>query len=343
MKADELSHSGKIEIPDAPSVSPDPHGIGGKAYSMHKAGVESLPEGIENTVKGLPGPKGPYGPTTTLGAAVTDSRGNRKILVDLNKPGTMETEFAWIPEPGSVSEVLEEELEDNRNNKVAEWARTREEFSGDEPQRISQFKTIDGTTLSLDILALHQLLAPATEPSANPRATKLINTKGEQTGELMNPEERFKFLEDTCKIVNEVAERADLEFKAGNQDALKWGLIRISNILGLATVITHTFEDGNGRTSRVISLFARDGVDTENKEWTSNLKTLAAERPTEEGVFRIYGFIPKAKGDTKSEVWQNSIQGAAREELSLDQSGQTLYEREKFDYFTSPFRDDVLK
>jgi hypothetical protein len=66
---------------------------------------------------------------------------------------------------------------------------------------------------------------------------------------------------------------------------------RFGDALALATVLLHPFNDGNGRTARIIGLLFRDDFDYDLSE---SLAVLAKSRDTirREGGFMVNGYIP---------------------------------------------------
>lgn len=67
---------------------------------------------------------------------------------------------------------------------------------------------------------------------------------------------------------------------------------RVGDVLALATVLLHPFEDGNGRTARIMGLVYRPGFDsTEFKEDFDQLAE-PRDRSRARGGFVISGYIP---------------------------------------------------
>ena len=69
---------------------------------------------------------------------------------------------------------------------------------------------------------------------------------------------------------------------------------RVGDVLALGTVLLHPFQDGNGRTARVIGSLFRDSYDNP-EEYVSDFSVLAEPRDIarSRGGFQINGYVPR--------------------------------------------------
>jgi prophage maintenance system killer protein len=184
---------------------------------------------------------------------------------------------------------------------------------------------------------IHKLVAPEVNQSPQESPASLYrdnNGVKVKTNELMGPDNRLQFIEDTLEQVKSLLQEVDSQDPQSQEAAL----VRISNAIALATVITHTFEDGNDRTARTLALLIRGGIPILQED-IDKLELVSSNRPTDATSRRITSFIPAYRSDDPQEIWQKSIDSAISKDLPLTKGGQEQYERVK--EFFSPFIDTL--
>lgn len=185
----------------------------------------------------------------------------------------------------------------------------------------------DNTTaegLLAAITLLHTALAPDIphEPSTVARTIKNPRT-GEITANLMQPEDRMPFFSHAADLIKKLGETV----RVGDEQSY---LNRAGNILALATVLSHTFEDGNGRTARTLAHAVRSGSEV-NDETRGDFEVVSKNRG--DSGFRIISYVPVKESLNLS---PSEILDAAAS-LDIPLSDQTAYQNRAHEHFTVPY------
>lgn len=100
---------------------------------------------------------------------------------------------------------------------------------------------------------------------------------------------------DRDGILAKALENAKLVTEKYRRDggSLEDALQRCGNLAAFGLVLAHTYEDGNGRTARIIGELVHNGCDSTNPESVSNLATLSASRPN--AGFIMNSYIPSGE------------------------------------------------
>ncbi len=102
--------------------------------------------------------------------------------------------------------------------------------------------------------ALHDVLVPDVESMPTNYAMKLRNKSGELTRVLATPDMRAGIYQQAAEYIRQLAE---MRRESTDDDAF---LARAANIVALAIVQAHAYENGNGRTARVAAELICDGI-----------------------------------------------------------------------------------
>lgn len=141
-----------------------------------------------------------------------------------------------------------------------------------------------------DLIAASTLIHAEVAPNADINPTdfsmKMSSPEGVTTAVLMDPEKRYDFLKYATDKIQELGKT----LKPGDERGF---LDRAANIVGMATVLAHSFEDGNGRTSRTLAYAIKEGYDPDNQDRLEDFKAVATERPKE--GYKMLGIIPYDK------------------------------------------------
>lgn len=143
---------------------------------------------------------------------------------------------------------------------------------------------------------LHSKLAPDSDMSPTDFRMKVNSPDGTNVAELILPEDRYGLYQHGAELINKLGQ--DLG-KDDDEDFL----VRAGNIAALTILITHPFEDGNGRTARFMTHLIREGFD-ETEDTMSDLKTLGTNRPSE--GFKINSFVPRM-GEMKPNEYLTAV------------------------------------
>lgn len=104
---------------------------------------------------------------------------------------------------------------------------------------------------------------------------------------LMAPEDRRQFMENVVGLLGDMKDSL-----AVAEDNYAEYLKRVANMIAMSVVLSHSYEDGNGRTARVMALLIRGG-DSSGQEYIDDIKLLGANRPQK--GFRVNSFLRKVK------------------------------------------------
>ena len=139
----------------------------------------------------------------------------------------------------------------------------------------------------------------------------------------MSPEDRNDFLAETVKGTSELVRRYG---DTGNDELINE---RIADSIALTIAIMHQFNDGNGRTSRVIALLIREGYDPNNAQNMADHRIVGNNRTTDNG-FRINSFLPKADKNI-DEVIESALG------LNIPPGENDRYKKEANEMYASTF------
>ena len=194
-------------------------------------------------------------------------------------------------------------------------------------ERLEQLATVDAKGL-LDIAtSIHEIVAPDLTHVPHDKAVHIQSPGGSSRRELMKPGDRLSHFDHAAGLVQQLVEIN----KADDNEQLL--LNRISNVLALAVVQAHTFEDGNGRTARTLAQLIREGTGKTGSEEQDNLMLASTNRPST--GFRINSFVPTGDGVNMSP--NEILDKAAAVEIPLKEHG--LYLEQQHRVFTSPYQD----
>lgn len=178
-----------------------------------------------------------------------------------------------------------------------------------------------------DLIAMttltHSVIAPEASPTPIETSMNVSSPDGARKTELMKPEERYGYFQHAAELIRTLGSKVE---KGDEQQFLN----RAGNIVALATVIAHPFEDGNGRTARVSALLVREGYDKKNDEVRQDIITGGTNRPAE--GFRINSFVPRMD-EMSPEQYLEAV--AAADTPLSDPEGQ--YKQQADRLFTTPF------
>lgn len=176
------------------------------------------------------------------------------------------------------------------------------------------------------ITSLHNALAPEVphEPSDVARSINNPQT-GKETAKLLQPEERMPLFETAANLIRTLGQTV----QPGEEQNY---LNRSASVLALSVVLTHTFEDGNGRTARTLAHAVREGseVTDQNKD---DFNTVSRNRP--ESGFKITSYVPTRDGVGLTPV--ELITAAASLDVPL--SDKANYQLRVDNNFTLPYAE----
>ncbi|MGZ6005707.1 MAG: hypothetical protein ACXWLH_06215 [Candidatus Saccharimonadales bacterium] len=161
-------------------------------------------------------------------------------------------------------------------------------FNPDPKKRAQQYKGLSGNDIVAMTTLIHNILAPNVDQNPTDKASYVIgnDTNGKKIQhDLMEPEDRFRFFEFVASGIRKLGENvAD-----GEEGAY---LERVGDALALATVLSHPFEDGNGRTARALSELVKFGHQP-GKPLDDDFMLMARNRPEpSDGGIRLVSFVP---------------------------------------------------
>ncbi len=178
------------------------------------------------------------------------------------------------------------------------------------------------------ITGLHAAVAPEV-PHTPSEVARTINNPdtGEIKAVLLNPQERLPLFAHTAQLIKDLYART----QPGQEQAY---LKRAANALALSVVLTHTFEDGNGRTARTLAHAIRNGSAL-NEEGQQDLKVVAANRPST--GFRINSYLPTNEG--KNLTPAQLVEAAVAIDVPL--ADQAAYQEIVNKNFSIPYDDQA--
>ncbi len=135
------------------------------------------------------------------------------------------------------------------------------------------------------VIGIHKLLAPEADPNPTERQMKLIGKNGEVLHVAASPEQRDEILKWALRNAQAVVAKYRSE---GGQ--IKDALNRCGNLLAFGVVMSHMFDDGSGRTARVLGHLVREPFAKDDPKSKDALNALGNNRPST--GFRINSYVP---------------------------------------------------
>ncbi len=194
-------------------------------------------------------------------------------------------------------------------------------------ERVAQLRVITGEGIFDLTQKIHKVVAPELSHEPFDKVMHIQAPDGSNKRELMQPAERMDHYNHAAELIRQLT-----DIEAGEEDQANV-LKRAGNVLALAVVQTHTFEDANGRTARSLAQLVREGVGEQGGEPLDNLLLASKNRP--DSGFRINSFVPINEGAalTPNEV----LDRAAALDIPLEDSARYLDQR--YRTFSSPYPD----
>ena len=162
----------------------------------------------------------------------------------------------------------------------------RLQLNDDPNVRATQLLGLTAEGLLSAVTSIHEAVAPDEAHTLSPVARTIKSKDGATVAELMQPDERLPLFQSAISMISQIAENAQ-------PDEAQIFLNRAGNVLALAIVLAHPFEDGNGRTSRVLGHAIREGYQ-DTAAYDQDLKTVSTNRP--DSGFRINSYVPVNEG-----------------------------------------------
>lgn len=204
-----------------------------------------------------------------------------------------------IPERLELSEKLPEW------NKFIELIETMGMAGLNQKDRLEWFKDHSSANEIIAFAALtHSFLAP------NAQQAPVDFTMSMKSGkELMVPDERYQAFVNAAEAIEDI-----LGHPAETDEQIAAALARSANVIAYTLLVAHPFEDGNGRTARVLSHVLREGVDPEDGQDIEDIKTLGVNRKLKNGHIG-YTYIPQK---TEGKTFQQNLSVVAGENIPLE-------------------------
>lgn len=171
----------------------------------------------------------------------------------------------------------------------------------------------------------HNAVAPEADINPTAEAMKLKLPDGTVSKELMDPKERMSYFDLAADLIKELGQKLEPE---NITDFLE----RASNTLAVTILVTHPFEDGNGRTARVLAHDIREGLTDESRKAILELRK---NRPTQ--GYKINSFVPKMD-ELKPTDYLRRI---AAPEIPLGSSNE--YHKSTADLLVTPYTNSKTK
>lgn len=169
--------------------------------------------------------------------------------------------------------------------------------------------------------AIHDIVVPDIESMPVDYAVKVGGR------ELAQPGEREAMYKQAAAYIAEL--NAMRQTPADDEEFLR----RVSSVVGLTAVGTHSYANGNGRTSRVMAELIRNGSSERD-----DLKIYGTERDISEkqlNGLRIYSFMPTYESRDAGVTIDETIAAAASTDIPLDQ--REAYLKRGQDMFITPY------
>ena len=157
----------------------------------------------------------------------------------------------------------------------------------------------NGVDIEMFGRAIHDVLVPeATSIPVERKMTVISPESGEIKRTFLDPAERKALYDHAAKVIHELAKMP----RTPDQDKVL--LMRTANVIAMTIVLTHSYENGNGRLARVMAELIRYGT-----EHPDDIKLIGTERDTSQsqmGGFRIDSYLQKGSsienGDNEYDV-----------------------------------------
>ena len=172
------------------------------------------------------------------------------------------------------------------------------------------------------VAAMHSVLANdvSTAPAENP--VKIVSPSGEVQKVLAPSEERLAIYTKGVELIKQL-------YDISAQEEARSLLDRISDIVALCIVLEHSFEDGNGRTARVMAHIIRNGYDGSDKS-KGDIQLLGSNRPSK--GFKVNSYVPR--GEFAHEEPDTILEAAAA--LGTPLALEDQYKAHSWTVFSSP-------
>lgn len=199
----------------------------------------------------------------------------------------------------------------------------------DSPEaRIAQLRGITAEGIADISAKIHTIVAPDVSHMPHRKVMHVQGPDGSDRRELMQPSDRQLHLEHAAELVRQLS---SLETSNADENGLL--LRRAGNVLALAVVQAHTFEDGNGRTARTLAQLVREGVGVQKSEAYADLLTVGKNRP--ETGFRMNSFMPTDQGLTMRPEQVLDLAAA----LDIPLNNPAAYREQQNKTFSVPYDD----
>ena len=160
------------------------------------------------------------------------------------------------------------------------------ELSPDTRTRAEQVASLmSGEAVLQAATIVHEGVAPSEAHFPSSVAREVVNN-GVLVAKLLQPAERAPLLSKAVDLIHQL----DAKRQPGEEQAF---LNRSANILAMGLVMTHHFEDGNGRTARTLAHAVRYGsaMSPDNK---ADIDLMSTNRPLT--GFRVTAYLPLKAG-----------------------------------------------
>lgn len=190
-----------------------------------------------------------------------------------------------------------------------EWSQMQElfkqlDFSDNTTERANQVvgHFLKGSDVVEFIQTIHHYAVPDTVTEELRHQSFSVDEEGGRTSSFAMPEER-PFI--SMYAVRQIQELAQMRVH-GNELADQVFLGASADILALTTIYRHSFNDGNGRSSRIAAQLIRNGASDEDC-----MKVLSSSRRDQ--PYDIEGYVPK----DINMYWAKMLEALAMKDLSL--------------------------
>jgi hypothetical protein len=212
-----------------------------------------------------------------------------------------------------------EAIDQQKLQETIQWLGLPED-AGERAVAVSRINT---DKLISAVAVLHSVLAPEADLNPTKGAMYVGSPDGTDKRQLVPPEDRLKIFEHVTHLTGQLAKRI-------HKSASQAYLDRAANVIALGIVLAHPFEDGNGRTARVLAHLIRNGYDGSEKA-RDDIRVLGENRPSQ--GFRINSYVPTLEGRDMSPI--ELLNAAASIDVALE--AKQLYEMSTRSEFTTPY------
>lgn len=214
-----------------------------------------------------------------------------------------------------------EHAEDTDWNDVFELTRSLN-LPDNAEERAVELAGMSATDLIIMTTLLHSRLASNADQNPTQHSMNILSPDGSKRREMIKPENRFSLYEHASSLIKKLASKITSE-------TVNEFLERVANIVALTTVITHSFEDGNGRTARYLAHLIKTGAPSSDAD-KEDFMLLGANRPLTDT--RIIAYIPRIQANMTPQEYLDSLSAT---DIPLGQE-ESYKERTK-KLFTSPY------